>query len=76
MAYLGKVESIDSDNGKGGVILTAADGDQTIHVATAGGGADIKVSVDGETVDQFQTSTPVKFDSESKELTIIQTEEV
>ena len=76
MAYLGKVQSIDSDNGEGGVIMTATEGDQTIHVATTDDNADITVSIDGETIEKFKTTTPVRFDSESKELTIIQTEEV
>lgn len=76
MAYLGKLRSVDSDNGSGSVIMTAVDGEQTLHVASADGRAEVKVSTDGEIIDQFQTSTPVRFDKTGGELIIIQTEEV
>lgn len=77
LAHLAKIVSVDSDDGKGGVILTCKEGDKTIQLSTTPDNAQVKVvSSSGEIENHFITTLPVRFDAESGELTVIQVEEV
>jgi hypothetical protein len=79
MTMLGKISSVDSDDGEGSVILTARDGDKTINatISSPSKQCHIKVLSDtGEIEDDFITSIPVRFDSEQKDITIINIQEL
>lgn len=77
LAHLAKIVSVDSDDGEGGVILTCKEGDKTIQLSTTPENAQVKiVSQSGDIEDNFITTLPVRFDSDSGELTVIQVEEV
>jgi hypothetical protein len=79
MTIFGKIDSIDSDDGKGGVILTARDGDKTINatISSPAKQCHIKVlSSTGEIEDDFITTVPARFDSEQKDITIINIQEL
>lgn len=79
MTSLSSVSAIESDDGKGGVIITSKDGDKTVNViiSTADKSCHVKISgQSGEIEDEFITTIPVKFDSENKELSIINIQEI
>lgn len=79
MTILGKIDTIDSDDGKGSVILTARDADKTINatISSPTKQCHIKViSSEGEIEEDFITTVPVRFDPEQKDITIINIQEV
>lgn len=79
MSVLGKIVSIDSDDGKGGVILTARDGDKTINatISSPTKQCHIKIySPTGDVEDDFVTNVDARFDSEQKDITIINIQEL
>lgn len=75
LTHWGKDVTVDSDNGRGGVVLTCKEDDGTlIHVTTSEDNAEVTVSRGGSVVDQFHTVSPVKFKDDV--LTIIFKQEV
>lgn len=79
MTSLGKITSIDSDDGEGGVILTARDGEKTINatISSPSKQCHIKIiSPAGEIEDDFVTNVDARFDSEQKDITIINIQEL
>ena len=77
LVHLAKVESIGSDDGDGGTVISGEDGDKTLHISTTNNGVKVTVSdKQGSIENTFVTPTPVRYDNKSKEITIIQVEEV
>lgn len=79
MTMLGKISSVDSDDGEGSVILTAQDGDKTINATISSQSRQCHIKVlsgIGEIEDDFITSIPARFDSEQKDITIINIQEL
>ena len=77
LTHLAKVASIDSDDGDGGTVLTGHDGDKKLHITTTKKNAQVK-TVDniGNVESDFVTTAPVRYDSDLKEIIIIQVEEI
>lgn len=77
LTYMINVKRVDSDNGSNGVIISGEDGDNMYHVTTTQDGAQVKViDSKGMIENDFVTRVKPKFDSASKELIIIQVEEL
>lgn len=77
LTYFGKISSIDSDDGQGNTVITAKDGDKILNVVTTKSNAQVRViSNTGHVDDEFITSLPARFDSSSKDITIIKIEDL
>jgi len=77
LTHLAKIDSIDSDDGNGGAILTGEDGDKQLHITTTKDSTQVRiVDKTGTIENDFITTTPVRYDDKSKEITVIQVEEV
>lgn len=77
LIHLGKVVSVDSDDGQGNTIISATDDMKNLHITLAGKTAQVKiVDPKGFLENEFVTTTPVRFDGDKKELTIINIEEL
>jgi hypothetical protein len=77
LAHLARINSIDSDNGDGGAVISGEDGDKKIHIITTKDSTQVRVvDIAGAIENDFITPTPTRYDNNSKEITIIQVEEV
>lgn len=77
LSTLGNIKSIDSDDGQGGVIISAVDGDKGVDVVMADDQCHVKIfDSKGAVEDQFITNIPVRFDEDQKEITIINIQEL
>ena len=77
LSTLGNIKSIDSDDGQGGVIISAMDGEKGVDVVMADDQCHVKIiDSKGAVEDQFITNIPVRFDKEQKEITIINIQEL
>ena len=77
LVHLGKITSVDSDDGQGNTIMSAVDNNKNLHITLANKSAQVKIVDDrGYLENEFVTTTPIRFDGEKKELTIINIEEL
>lgn len=77
LVHLAKIDSIGSDDGECGTVITGKDGDKTLHICTIKSGVKVTVSdKEGSIENTFVTPTPARYDNKSKEITVIQVEEV
>jgi hypothetical protein len=77
LIHLGKVIAVDSDDGQGNTIMTAEDSTKMLHITLTGKASQVKVVDDqGRLENEFVTATPIRFDVDKKELTIINIEEL
>lgn len=75
LAHLVKINSIDSDNGESGAILSGIEGDKTFHMSTTDTNAQVKVvDSQGNLENDFVTTVAPKYDSGTGELSIIHVE--
>lgn len=75
LAHLVNINSIDSDNGESGAILSGTEGEKSFHMSTTDTNAQVKVvDSQGNLENDFVTTIAPKYDSKSGELTIIHVE--
>ena len=75
LAHLVKINSIDSDNGESGAILSGIEGDKTFHMSTTDTNAQVKVvDSQGNLENDFVTTVAPKYASGTGELSIIHVE--
>ena len=72
LKYKGKVSSIGSDDGCGGVVLTAKDGKKQIDICSSGGSLQVTV-IDSSGHEEYSFTTTIQpiHDVEEEELRII-----
>ena len=72
LKYKGKVSSIGSDDGCGGVVLTAKDGKKQINICATGGSLQVGV-IDSKGHEEYSFTTTIQpiHDVEEEELRII-----
>jgi hypothetical protein len=75
LKYLGRVTSVESDDGEGNTFITSKQGDDTINIITSKQNAQVRVFDNtGAVEDEFTTTLPARYDSNTNEIIIIQTE--
>ena len=71
------IKRIDSDDGDGGVILTGSEDDKIFNIITNKKTAQVRlIDKTGQEENNFVTNVEPRFDPESKELSIIQIDEL
>lgn len=71
------LKRIDSDDGAGGVILTGSENDKLFNIVTNKKTAQVKlIDRTGQEENNFVTNVEPRFDPETKELSIIQIDEL
>jgi hypothetical protein len=77
LRHLGKVTRIESDDGEGNTVISAEEGDKTLNVVTTESGAQVRmIDSTGKVENEFVTNVAPRFDSSTKEITIIHIEQL
>ena len=75
LAHTIEIKSIDSDNHDGGVVITGTEHDKLFNVITTKTNAQVRViDSQGNVENDFVTSVKPKYDTNTKELSIIHVE--